>query len=106
MYLDFNSLYFVPVEKQKKDIRSRLKDIEIPKNLVTLGNVVQEGKSQFLVNISRRAGVIGDLWVRPIGIATISTEMQGTDDNNFPTIVICSSRMVSNSRGLIHWGQF
>ena len=31
------------VEKQKKDIRSRLKDIEIPQNLVTLGNVVQEG---------------------------------------------------------------
>jgi len=30
-------------EKQKRDIRSRLKDIEISKNLVTLGNVVQEG---------------------------------------------------------------
>ena len=44
-FVAFNFKCFLPhsVEKQKRDIRSRLKDIEISKNLVTLGNVVQEG---------------------------------------------------------------
>eukprot|EP00794_Sanderia_malayensis_P011279 gene11279-12459_t len=31
------------IEKQKKDVRARLKDIEVSRQLVTLGNVVQEG---------------------------------------------------------------